>query len=173
MNITNTMCRLSELSQWEIDSLVDNMPGDGFTDFIHGESYIGARHTGSWGTWSGNSNPRIVTYKEMMHLLKPKWTIYNNTLPWADLSDKQKGKMLLAQLEDDSIKLVRKALCGQDLFIHCEEICAGEGVVYRAQPEPVKPEPTMAELFEIDWMDCPNYEGLYSEQMITKGWVKK
>jgi hypothetical protein len=33
---------------------------------------------------------------ENIELVKPKWTIYNNTLPWKELSDKQKGKMLLA-----------------------------------------------------------------------------
>jgi hypothetical protein len=68
-NITNTMCRLSDLSQWEIDSLVDAMPDSDFFDFIGEESYIGVRPTGSWGTWEGSNNPKIISYTEMMQLL--------------------------------------------------------------------------------------------------------
>ncbi|MFT6988204.1 MAG: hypothetical protein ACJASL_000164 [Paraglaciecola sp.] len=109
-----------------------------------------------------------------VELVKPKWTIYNNTLPWSDLSDKQKGKMLLAQLEGVSIRLVAKSMCGEDCFIHCEEIDTIETVVYRAKPAPVKPEPTMAELFIDDWKECSSSSSeAFAGKMIAKGWVKK
>jgi hypothetical protein len=68
MDITNTMCKLSELSQWEIDSLVDNAPLGQF-DFKCAESYIGVTRDGSWGTWGGIYNPKIISYTEMMQLL--------------------------------------------------------------------------------------------------------
>jgi hypothetical protein len=68
MDITNTMCRLSELSQWEIGSLVDNAPLGQF-DFARGEPYIGAAKSGCWGTWVGVYGHKTVTYTEMMQLL--------------------------------------------------------------------------------------------------------
>ncbi len=41
--------------------------------------------------WLFHSNIELVPED-----IKPKWTIYNNDKAWQDLSDKQKGKMLLA-----------------------------------------------------------------------------
>ena len=89
-------------------------------------------------------------------LLKPKWTIYNNELKWSELSDKQKGKMLLA---------------------------AHSGLLFGGTTKPtfnnnshpyqaVKPTPTMAELFLADWLSTSGDSGC-SQQMIDKGWVKK
>ena len=63
------MCRLSDLTQDQINNLVNTMPDSDFFDFIGEESYIGVRPTGSWGTWEGGNNPIIVTYTEMMQLL--------------------------------------------------------------------------------------------------------
>jgi hypothetical protein len=68
MNITNTMCRLSELTQEQIDSLLKNMPATSLYAFSFGESAIGASHLGVWGTWP-ESKSKIVTYTEMMQLL--------------------------------------------------------------------------------------------------------
>jgi hypothetical protein len=67
-NITNTMCRLSTLTQEQIDSLVDVMPDDGFTDFT-GDGFIGVNMNGHWGTFAGVNSPSIKTYTEMMQLL--------------------------------------------------------------------------------------------------------
>jgi hypothetical protein len=68
-NIKNTMCRLSELSKWQIDNLVDAMPNSCFFDFA-GEEFIGATPAKSWGTWDARDyKPTIVTYTEMMQLL--------------------------------------------------------------------------------------------------------
>ena len=45
--------------------------------------------------------------------------------------------------------------------------------VYTAiKPEPVKPEPTMAALFVVDWNDCMGDFGDSAIQMIAKGWNK-
>jgi hypothetical protein len=159
MNIKNTMCKLSELSQWEIDSLVDNMPA-GYFDFRIGEPCIGSTRAGVWGTWPWFENPKIVTYKEMMQLLKPKWTIYNNTLPWSDLSDKQKGKMLLAAHKGIGFGGTDKPTFNNQHYPY--------------QAKEVKPEPTMAELFVIDWHETDvHLLKDFSEHMIAKGWVKK
>ena len=109
-----------------------------------------------------------------IELAKPKWTIYNNTLTWQELSDEQKGEMLLAQLEGVSIKLVVEVLCGPDRFINCEEIDTSETVVYRAEPVPAKPEPTMAELFDTDANSFDFRRSKdFPEYMISIGWAKK
>jgi hypothetical protein len=67
-NIKNTMCRLSDLTQQQIDSLVDAMPDDGFTDFS-GDGFIGVNTNGHWGTFAGLNNPTIILYSSMMQLL--------------------------------------------------------------------------------------------------------
>ena len=101
-----------------------------------------------------------------------KWSIYNNTLPWSELSDKQKGKLLLANINDVAICMVAKSLRGDETFINNVEIDKGDVCVYRAQPKPVKPEPTMEELFLIDWQDCLCVGGKQEQKMIAKGWTK-
>ncbi|MFQ3208774.1 MAG: hypothetical protein ACI9HU_000253 [Colwellia sp.] len=100
-----------------------------------------------------------------IELAKPKWTIYNNTLPWSDLSDKQKGKLLLsAHNNNNSIKL-------DEVIIYSPSFDDDGLGVYQAV-EPVKPEPTMAKLFAVDYHECPEACDL-PEFMIAKGWVKK
>jgi hypothetical protein len=99
-----------------------------------------------------------------------KWSIYNNTLPWSELSDKQKGKLLLANINDVAICMVAKSLRGDETFINNVEIDKGDVCVYRAQPKPVKPEPTMEELFHSDFYDLK--AGSVAIQMIAKGWTK-
>ena len=108
---------------------------------------------------------------EYWELAKPKWSIYNNYLPWEKLSDKQKGEMLLAELDGIPMNMIAKSLSGGDSFISCEEIDSSESVVYRARTEPVKPKPTMAELFIADWKEFG--VGLFiAPYMIAKGWAK-
>ena len=112
-------------------------------------------------------------HEKDLKLVKDKWSIYNNTLPWSELSDKQKGKILVANINDVAICMVAKSLIGDVTFINNVEIDKGDVCVYRAQPKPVKPEPTMAELFTSDWKEFST--GLLSElapQMIAKGWTK-
>ena len=95
-------------------------------------------------------------------LVAPKWSIYNNDLPWEKLSNKQKGKMLLAAHEKISF-------CGCG---HESPIFNLDSQVYVAiKPEPVKP--TMEELFIADWKKFST--GSLSElapQMIAIGWNK-
>jgi hypothetical protein len=70
MNITNTMCRLSELSQWEIDSLVDNMPPSVYLERgWYPEKALGFDKKGNSGFWNELLDSKIVTYTEMMQLL--------------------------------------------------------------------------------------------------------
>jgi hypothetical protein len=71
-NITNTMCRLSDLTREQANNLVAEMPSGRF-DFGSLENVIGAARSGNWGTWVGGiAHPTIVTYAEMMQLLKGK-----------------------------------------------------------------------------------------------------
>ena len=103
---------------------------------------------------------------ENIELLKPKWTIYNNTLQWSELSDKQKGKMLLARYRENLFTSNHTAYAGYADF-SCSE------TIYKAV-EPVKPEPTMAELFDADANSFDFRRSFdFPEFMITKGWVKK
>ncbi|MFT6991878.1 MAG: hypothetical protein ACJASL_003875 [Paraglaciecola sp.] len=97
-------------------------------------------------------------------LSKPKWTIYNNTLPWSDLSDKQKGKLLLAAH-------ARVEIIGLGMLSIPKPVVFNCGIIaYQA----VKPEPTTAELFFTDWHETDvHLVKEFSEYMIGKGLVKK
>jgi hypothetical protein len=69
MNIKNTMCRLSDLTNVQVDSLVDNGPREIFTGNIKYEKFIGFHFGGDWATWTEAYGATIVTYTEMMQLL--------------------------------------------------------------------------------------------------------
>jgi hypothetical protein len=60
---------LSDLTQEQINSLVNTMPDSEWFGDTGLETYIGVRLNGSWGTWQGTDNPTIVKYTEMMQLL--------------------------------------------------------------------------------------------------------
>tara|TARA_R110000850_G_scaffold24625_6_gene71902 strand:- start:1883 stop:2464 length:582 start_codon:yes stop_codon:yes gene_type:complete len=103
---------------------------------------------------------------ENIELAKPKWTIYNNTLPWSDLSDKQKGKMLLGRHIGLAFTI--------DGVPFSNTRFSGGSSVYKAQYiELVKPEPTMEELFHSDFYGIRSGSITVARLMITKGWVKK
>jgi hypothetical protein len=70
-NIKNTMCRLSDLTQEQIDSLSEEMPDNGFLEIVASEYLIGYSPSGNAGTWNEfeNAATKIVTYTEMMQLL--------------------------------------------------------------------------------------------------------
>ena len=167
MNITNTYCKLKNLTLNQIETLQGLMPTSNLFDLDSTDNIIGFRCDGMAGTFTYDSGDSLISYKEMMQLLKPKWTIYNNTLPWSDLSDKQKGKMLLAAHGGMMIRIGDSGSLRNPGFNN-------NYAIYKAiKSEPVKPEPTMAELFKGDWYDCLANGGNKYEQMIAKGWVKK
>ena len=103
-------------------------------------------------------------YDIHIETLKTKWSIYNNTLPWSQLSDKQKGKLLLAAHNDTTISVGNIGIIFKPAF--------DDGDTIYIALEPVKPEPTMAELFLIDWQDCLCVGGKQEQKMIAKGWTK-
>jgi hypothetical protein len=85
-----------------------------------------------------------------------EWSIYNNTIPWSKLSDKQKGEILLAahnkvNFSGFGINVIPKFVLKYQ--------------VYQA----VRPEPTMETVFANDWF---NECGQSPKNMIDKGWVK-
>jgi hypothetical protein len=102
----------------------------------------------------------IIGYWE---LVEPKWTIYNNTLPWSQLNDEKKGKLLLAA--------------------HQKQLFSGFGLkvpdfafvnsVYKVE-EVTKPEPTMEELFIDDWKEIIGcrVDINFVNNFIAKGWTK-
>jgi len=103
--------------------------------------------------------------------LSSKWTIYNNTITWEQLSDKKKGKLLLAEHDKEIIKMVAASSCGQYPFLHSIKIDSSKPIVYRAAP--AKAAPTMEELFISDLQDTvSNLLRDFSKHMIAKGWKK-
>jgi hypothetical protein len=96
-----------------------------------------------------------------------KWSIYNNTLPWSELSDKQKGELLLAAHSNLTISVGNIGLIFKPAF-------DDRNMVYQVKkPEPIKPEPTMAELFNSDSVDFDFRRSTdFPEYMISKGWTK-
>ncbi len=69
MNIKNTMCRLSDLTKEQVDSLVEAMPASRAFEFLEEENFIGFNCNAVPGTWEYMGNADIVTYTEMMQLL--------------------------------------------------------------------------------------------------------
>jgi hypothetical protein len=94
-NIRNTMCRLSDLTQEQIDSLVEAMPDDGLTVFT-GNGFIGVNVNGKWGIFGGMYSPTIKTYVGMMQLLKGK-----------DMNKQTaQEQMAVMQIEMDKLKAI-------------------------------------------------------------------
>jgi hypothetical protein len=98
--------------------------------------------------------------------LKPKWSIYNNTLPWSELSDKQKGKLLLASHSKIKFNCNKLDVWGDAAFNNINGIYTAQYI------EPVKPEPTMEEMFKKDWHDLLFVDGKFEQQIIARGWKK-
>ena len=99
---------------------------------------------------------------EFWELVAPKWSIYNNDLPWEKLSNKQKGKMLLAA--HSGVKF--EGVVSNPPAFDCEK-----SPYTAVKPEP-ETEPTMAELFLIDWQDCEFSLQRAIDCMIAMGWAK-
>jgi hypothetical protein len=109
MNITNTMCRLSKLSQWEIDSLRDAM-GIGCFDFFSEESFIGFTKGGCAGTWLKSANAEIISYTQMMQLLGKTMQFTKS-----DLIKLSQSETVFVKQRNGNFKVVLgKAICGND-----------------------------------------------------------
>jgi hypothetical protein len=113
-----------------------------------------------------DSDMLIKIVDDQWELVEPKWTIYNNDKAWQDLSDKQKGKLLLAGHNGITISM------SNGIFF--KPAFSNGSAIYKAiKHETVKPEPTMEELFMADLSECNT--GLLKhipEPMIAKGWTK-
>jgi hypothetical protein len=72
MNIRNKYCRLSELTQAQIDKLEGLMPDSGFWYKTPADILIGFTHDGIAGLWDRYPIDEIITYKEMLSLLGAK-----------------------------------------------------------------------------------------------------
>jgi hypothetical protein len=67
--ITNTVCRLRDLTQEQIATLTISMPSSEYWDWLLSETMIGFDIDGDSGTWYFDPKFKIVTYTEMMGLL--------------------------------------------------------------------------------------------------------
>jgi hypothetical protein len=108
MNIINTMCKLSELSQWEIDSIVDAMPRSPYFDFDRDEKFIGFTECDA-GTWEPQDEFEIVTYTEMMQLL-------GKTMQFTK-SDLKAGVHFVNDRDGVLYAVCRNTFCGLNGFV--------------------------------------------------------
>ena len=105
---------------------------------------------------------------ENIKLAKPKWSIYNNDLPWEKLSNKQKGKILVA--DNDGIEIQGHGFLSLAMPVRFDITSIA---YFAVKPEPAKPEPTMEELFDGDWKECfLGDPATFNKRMIVKGWTK-
>lgn len=100
MSIRNTMCRLSDLKQEQIDNLVDAMPDSGSFDFYGNEPYIGVTVGGNWGAWVGGENDSVRTYTEMMQLLRKDMKEFTKSDLKTGMFVKQRGGAFNVVLDD-------------------------------------------------------------------------
>ena len=70
MDIKNTLCRLADLTKKQVHSLRVAMPDSDYFDFHHRDEFIGFAPCGATGTFHNVTGPTIVTYTEMMQLIK-------------------------------------------------------------------------------------------------------
>ena len=75
----------------------------------------------------------------------PKWTIYNNTLTWEQLSDKKKGKLLLAAHSGVNI-----GGRGFRYLVNPVQFVDPTRAYFAIKPAPTKVEPTIQDLFESE-----------------------
>jgi hypothetical protein len=111
MNIKNTMCRLSELSQWEINSLVDAMPPSVYLERgWYKERTLGFDKKGNSGFWNELLDSTIVTYTEMMQLLGKTMQFTKS-----DLIKLSQSETVFVKQRNGNFKVVLgKAICGND-----------------------------------------------------------
>jgi hypothetical protein len=100
MDIKNTMCRLSDLTTEQVDSLRTAMPDDGFTDF-KGDGFIGINRNGKWGTFAGMHFPTIISYDEMKQLLTGKSMGFTKT----DLIELAKTKTVFVKYRNGGYRI--------------------------------------------------------------------
>jgi hypothetical protein len=110
MNIKHTMCRLSDLTNVQVDSLVDNGPREIFTGNIKYEKFIGFHFGGDWATWTEAYGAAIVTYTEMMQLL-------GKTMKEFTKSDLKAGVHFVKDRNGVFYAVCRNTFCGLNRFV--------------------------------------------------------
>jgi hypothetical protein len=110
MDIKNAICRLSELTSEQIDSLRNAMP-KGQYDFFPAENMIGATPSGAWGTWVvAAKNQNIISYTEMMQLL-------GKTMKEFTKSDLKAGVHFVKDRAGTFAAVCRNVFCGEVGFV--------------------------------------------------------
>jgi hypothetical protein len=114
MNITNTMCRLSELTQEQIDSLVDAMPASVYLERgWYPEQALGFDKKGNSGFWNLLLDSKIVTYKEMMQLLGKTMEFTKS-----DLIKLAQSETVFVKQRDDNYGLALKDYAASSKHFH-------------------------------------------------------
>jgi hypothetical protein len=103
MNIKNTMCRLSDLTQEQVNNLVAAISESDYCQWELDDCLIGFYCYGDTRTWEGPENPTIVTYTEMMQLLKKTMKEFTKSDLKTGMFVKQREGMYMLVLEDRAV----------------------------------------------------------------------
>jgi hypothetical protein len=99
-----------------------------------------------------------------------KWTIYNNTKQWQNLSDEQKGALLLhIHKSSDGKCCIKYHSIDYDVWREALHPKCIDNRAYRA----IKPQPEMWEVMRDDWLGHCNTEDSSFKAMVKIGWTKK
>jgi hypothetical protein len=112
INIKNTMCRLSDLTQQQVNSVVKAISESDYCQWVLDDCLIGFYCDGDTSTWESPSNPIIVTYTEMMQLLTGK--------PMQFTKSDLKTGMFVRQRDGDYAVVLDKTLSTMRLYT---ELC--------------------------------------------------
>jgi hypothetical protein len=110
MNIKNKYCLIIELTTEQLDNLTDLMPTSDFFDYFSTDTVIGFRRDGRAGTFGYDSGDTIVTYTEMMQLLKGK------SMKEFTKSDLKAGVHFVKDRDGVFYAVCRNTFCGLNEF---------------------------------------------------------
>jgi hypothetical protein len=116
MNIKNTVCRLSELTQEQVNTLNKAISESDYCQWEIDDCLIGFYCDGNTGTWEGPGNPAIVTYTEMMQLL-------GKTMKEFTKSDLKTG-MFVKQRDGDYAVVLDKTLSTMRMYTELRNIAS-------------------------------------------------
>ncbi len=116
MIIKNTVCRLSELTQGQVNSLNKAISESDYCQWEIDDCLIGFCCDVDTSTWEGPGNPTIVTYTEMMQLL-------GKTMKEFTKSDLKTG-MFVKQRDGDYAVVLDKTLSTMRLYTELSNIAS-------------------------------------------------
>jgi hypothetical protein len=110
MNITNTYCKLKNLTLNQIETLQGLMPTSNLFDLDSTDNIIGFRCDGMAGTFTYESGDSLISYTEMMQLLGKAMEFTKS-----DLIKLAQSETVFVRQRNDNFKIVLgDDICGDD-----------------------------------------------------------